>query len=177
LKTKIKNQKTRKLIDMADYIPKRKVKKSYYLELKKANEEYESTLDIWGSIDGSDEKVRKIKARKIVEANPELSLFRRILTTPAHRSEDKVSEGLRYWIMKENGTLPIKTKETFSILEPIEENIVLEESGLNLDVSGIMTKEVSLTNKITTQAANEDKHKTKKPKTTLSNKVAKFFGF
>ena len=52
------------------YIPKRKIKKNRYLELKKVNEEYESTIDIWGSSNGDDQKTRKIKARQIIQNNP-----------------------------------------------------------------------------------------------------------
>ncbi|MAG39546.1 hypothetical protein CMI41_01080 [Candidatus Pacearchaeota archaeon] len=141
------------------YIPRRKIKKNFYLELKKVNEEYESILDIWGSSDGSDQKVRKIKARELMKTNPDLSLFRSVLTTQPSAEEDEVCEGLRYWMMKENGTLPVKKKiAPLPIVNPIAEELVLTEE-------------------IVIQTAKEDKPTGKKQKVTFGNKVAKFFGF
>ncbi len=141
------------------YIPRRKIKKNFYLELKKINEEYESILDIWGSSDGSDQKARKIKARELMKTNPDLSLFRTVLTTQPSAEEDVICEGLRYWMMKENGTLPVKKKiDPLPIVNPIVEELVLTEE-------------------IVIQAAREEEPTGKKQKVTFRTKVAKFFGF
>ena len=149
------------------YIPKRKIKKNRYLELKKLNEEYESILDIWGSHNGDDEKTRKIKARELMKTNPELSIYRSVLTTQPSEKENETAEGFRYWMMKENGTLPVKAKpvkkETLSILNPI-----VEEQP---------SKDMTLTKEIVMQAAVEEKAVGKKQKVTFGSKVAKFFGF
>lgn len=141
------------------YIPRRKIRKNYYLEIKKANEEYESTLDIWGSSNGDDQKTRKIKARKIMQNNPDLTLFRTALTTIPAAEEGETCEGFRYWIMKENGTLPVKKKA-----EP-------------LPVASPAVEELALTEKIVIQAAREEEPTGKKQKVTFGTKVAKFFGF
>ena len=149
------------------YIPRRKVKKNRYLELKKLNEEYESILDIWGSHNGDDEKTRKIKARELMKTNPELSVYRSVLTTQPSEQEDEIAEGFRYWMMKENGTLPVKAKpikqDTLPILNPI-----VEEQP---------PKDMALSEEIVIQAAVEDKPVGKKQKVTFGSKVAKFFGF
>ena len=149
------------------YIPRRKIKKNRYLELKKLNEEYESILDIWGSHNGDDEKTRKIKARELMKTNPELSVYRSVLTTQPSDKEDEVAEGFRYWMMKENGTLPTKPKpvkkEALPILNPVVEEIT--------------PKDINLTKEIKIQAAVEDKPLGKKQKVTFGSKVAKFFGF
>ncbi len=141
------------------YIPRRKIRKNYYLEIKKANEEYESTLDIWGSSNGDDQKTRKIKARQIIQNNPDLTIFRTALTTNPVEGEDETCEGFRYWIMKENGTLPVKKKAApLPIVNPVVE-------------------ELALTEKIVIQAAREEEPTGKKQKVTFGRKVAKFFGF
>ena len=145
------------------YIPRRKVKKSKYLELKKINEEYESIIDIWGSSNGDDQKTRKIKAREILQNNPDLSQFRTVLTTQPTEAESEECEGFRYWIMKENGTLPVKKKEP---ILPIIEPKVEQPSELSL------TEEVTLH-----YPKTEEEPQGKKTKVTLGNKIARFFGF
>ena len=150
------------------YIPRRKIKKNRYLELKKLNEEYESILDIWGSHNGDDEKTRKIKARELIKTNPELSVYRSVLTTQPSDKEDEVAEGFRYWMMKENGTLPVKAKTPKKEPLPIVNPSVEEEVTL---------KDMPLTEEITIQAAVEEKPVGKKQKVTFGSKVAKFFGF
>ena len=76
------------------YTPKRRVKKSRYLELKKVNDEYELILDIWGPY-GNDQKTRKIKAREILQRNPDLSQFRTALTTqPTATDSEECDEKL-----------------------------------------------------------------------------------
>jgi hypothetical protein len=146
------------------YIPKRKIKKNRYLELKKVNEEYESTIDIWGSSNGDDQKTRKIKARKIIQNNPDLTLFRTVLTTAPIVGEDEVCEGFRYWIMKENGTLPVKKKA-----EPL---LIIEE------VKPEISDELSLSEEVTLHyPATEEQLIGKKEKVTFGKKLAKFFGF
>jgi hypothetical protein len=155
------------------YIPRRKIKKSIYLELKKANEEYESILDIWGSSNGDDEKTRKIKARQLMQANPELSLYRSVLTTKPSEKEDEIAEGFRYWMMKENGTLPVKQKaETKNLLSII--NPVVEDPEATTEKQS--PADLSLTREIVIQSAVKDKPVGKKQKVTFGRKVAKFFG-
>jgi len=150
------------------YIPRRKIKKDRYLQLKKLNEEYESILDIWGSSEGHDQKTRKIKARELMKTNPELSVYRSVLTTQPSEKEDEIAEGFRYWMMKENGTLPVKAKPVKKEALPILNPIVEEE---------VTPKDMNLTEQITIQAAVEEKPVGKKQKVTFGRKVAKFFGF
>jgi len=146
------------------YIPKRKIKKNRYLELKKVNEEYESTIDIWGSSNGDDQKTRKIKARQIIQNNPDLTLFRTVLTTAPLPGEDETCEGFRYWIMKENGTLPVKKK--------VEVPLIIEE------VKPETSDELSLSEEVTLHyPATEEQPTGKKEKVTFGKKLAKFFGF
>ena len=161
------------------YIPKRKIKKNRYLEAKKLNEEYESILDIWGSSNGDDEKTRKIKAREIMKSNPELSLYRSVLTTEPSAKEDEIAEGFRYWMMKENGTLPVKqkteVKDILSIINPIVETLATEQE---VDSAEMFLPKVSLTKDIIMLAAKDKEEATgKKQKVTFGTRVAKFFGF
>jgi len=161
------------------YIPKRKVKKTHYLEVKKLNEEYESILDIWGSSNGDDEKTRKIKAREIMKSNPELTLYRSVLTTEPSAKEDEIAEGFRYWMMKENGTFPVKqkteAKEILSIINPIVETLEIKQEA---DSAEMFLPKVSLTEDIIMLAAKDKEKATgKKQKVTFGSKVAKFFGF
>ena len=165
---------------MSGYIPKRKIKKNRYLELKKVNEEYESILDIWGSHEGDDEKTRKIKARELLKTHPELSIFRAVLTSTPSENETELAEGCRYWMMKENGTLPTKTKavkkQPLSILNPVvEEATTVEVPPVSVEPAA--PKDLSLTKDIVIQAAEEEKVVGKKQKVTFGKKVAKFFGF
>ena len=45
-----------------------------------------------------------------MENTPNLSVFREVLKTDPIPGEEKIAEGLRYWVMKENGTLPVREK-------------------------------------------------------------------
>ena len=155
------------------YIPKRKIKKNRYLELKKVNEEYESIIDIWGSSDGDDQKTRKIKARQIIQNNPDLTLFRTVLTTAPFPGEDETCEGFRYWIMKENGTLPTKKKPiSVPILAGDQDTDSVQE--IELEASD----ELPLSEKVTLHyPSTKEKPTGKKEKVTFGKKLAKFFGF
>ena len=150
------------------YIPKRKIKKAYYLEFKRLHEEQlhgkalssltvgELEKAIQGSYlneDYPDLKLHMALYLRIVDSNPENP---KITMLPGEELP-AVSEGIHYWIMKENGTLPVRKKATPS---PSTEKTLEEPSS---------------TTEFTTQTMIEKEPETRKEK--FGKRLIRLFGF